>query len=115
MDIYKKGESIIFELTLKDEDGTVIDLSGLDTIEVNVYNAATEVTLKTGTYAGGEVTYDDAATGVIQLHIEDGLTSLAEANYYNYCCTVTATDADFDDSTNTSIATGTAFQIINGC
>jgi len=114
LDNYNVGESIIFELTLKDENENIINLSELLTIAITICNAISGVVLKSGTYAAGDITYDDAASGVIQFRIESSLTTIAAE--YKYILTTTVTDTDFVGDVNTSKANGPAFNIDdNGC
>lgn len=101
MDEYIKGESIELEFTLKLPSGVVINLSSLNTIEIKISHIRLDTILKEGTYAGGEITYSDAATGICYFHIEDGLTALASPGIYKCIVTVEETDTDFDDNTDT--------------
>jgi hypothetical protein len=112
MDTYIQGESIELTIPVVDGDGAAVDLSGVDTITVEVYHRSNKTTLKSGTYAGGEVTSADLTTGIILIHIEDDLTTVAAAGIYNYLVTLTQTDAGFDDDTNTSMAKNNAFEIV---
>ena len=112
MDTYIRGESIGLKITLTLPSGTVIDLTTLQTISISVYHSRLGTSLKTGTYAGGEITYfTDGSDGILEFFIEDGLTALANPGAYDYLITVTETDTDFDDNTDTGKQTGTAFYL----
>ena len=111
MDTYIRGDSIKLEIPLVDEDSVAIDLSGLATIAISVYHGKLLTVLKAGTYAGEEITYDDAESGIMYFHIEDSLTTSASRGIYKYKVTVTETDAGFADSTDTSITDGNAFRL----
>ncbi len=111
MDEYIKGESIELKFTVKLPSGVVINLATLNTIAVKVFNLSTNAILKEGTYAGGEVTYSDASTGICYFHIEDGLTAAAAAGVYKYLITVAETDSNFDDNTDTGKGDGNTFRL----
>ncbi len=111
MDTYIQGESIQLNIPVTNAGGDALDLSEVDAIKVEVYHKDNRTTLKTGTYAGGEVTSDDLTLGVVIIHIEDGLTDDATTGEYKYVVTITQTDTDFDDSVNTSKAKNDAFEI----
>ena len=112
MDNYIQGESIELAITINDENGTIIDLDTLLTISISVYNRDTNVVLKAGTKADGDITYDSvASTGIIKFYIEDGLTSLANTGVYSYILSVTQFDSGFDDNTDTGKYTENAFTL----
>jgi len=112
MDTYIQGESIELTIPVVDGSGDAVDLSGVDTIAVEIFHRIYKSVLKSGTYAGGEVTSADLSTGQLKIHIEDGLTAAAQTGIYNYLVTLTQTDAGFDDDTNTSKAKDAAFKLV---
>ena len=101
MDTYIQGESIELNILIKNEDGVIIDLDTFQTISISVYNAVTNIVLKNGTKADGDITYSTAASGIISFFIEDGLTATATKGRYHCLLTVTQTDTQFDDNTDT--------------
>lgn len=92
-----KGDSVKLYRTLTNQSGQALDLSAL-AITCTVKRKFNNAVLKTGTKAGGEVTYTD---NTIKFCIENDNTEDAGEGLYDFHITVTETDADFSDNENT--------------
>ena len=95
MDNYYQGESIPLTITIKDDNGVVIDLDTLDDIEVKVFNKLTKTVMDTFTFVGGTVTKTDAVNGICDVILDGTDTDGNRTGVYTVQVMTTETDADY--------------------
>jgi hypothetical protein len=79
----KRGDSIDYEMTVKNNDGTPTDLTGFN-ITFSVKKKFSDIDYVIQKTIGNGITVDDPTTGQVVIHIEHGDTNDLKPKEYVY-------------------------------